>query len=378
MTLNLILPPTLEEKIKHYLIYNNISTTNYKLLSDKIMKASDYYIKNQNSPTPWEKDYMLNSQILYFLPLNFLKVSGAIQRGLEVNFFDNKIEHIIDFGSGLGAATLALIYNLKNNKIKKISFIEKNNLATKIHKNFFTPEIFLNQNFCNHNFSNHKIICEWHTTVKANLLSKNFSKSNLGIFSFSLTELNKIPSWIYKLDNLIIIEPSTKKQGRNLLQIREELSKHKFNIWAPCVHQHTCPLLKYSKKDWCHDRVFWEKSFWYKNIENKMPIKNDNITYSYLLAKKEPHYKTDNKNNILTRIIGDPLKEKGKTKQLICKNEAREFISYLQKKHKNFSKKNREICCSYYPCCSCYPYYHRGDLINLPSNYIKKGNELRL
>jgi len=58
-----------------------------------------------------------------------------------------------------------------------------------------------------------------------------------------------------------------------------------------------------------------------------------------------------------SRVIGDTLREKGKTRQAICRNSEREFLAWLKK-----SGPASEI--------------PRGSLIS-SQIYIKVGNELR-
>ena len=80
------------------------------------------------------------------------------------------------------------------------------------------------------------------------------------------------------------------------------------------------------------------------------------MTYSYLLARKDP---PSERSEQLARIVGDPLKERGKTKQLVCRGEQREFLSWL---HKQGEPKT----------------FYRGEVTSVPADIPKKGNELRV
>ena len=61
----------------------------------------------------------------------------------------------------------------------------------------------------------------------------------------------------------------------------------------------------------------------------------------------------------LVRVIGDTLREKGKTRQAICRNNQREFFSWL----KRFGKPQ---------------HLQHGDLVKLPSTFEQKGLEIRV
>jgi hypothetical protein len=60
-----------------------------------------------------------------------------------------------------------------------------------------------------------------------------------------------------------------------------------------------------------------------------------------------------------SRLTGDSLKEKGKTRQLMCRSSEREFLAWM---HKNKSEQTLP----------------RGELVNLPNDLEAKSNELRI
>ena len=154
----------------------------------------------------------------------------------------------------------------------------------------------------------------------------------------------------------MILEPSTSQDGRKLLETRRLLLEKGYSIWAPCTHQLNCPLLTHSKNDWCHDRVHVSSPDWFLELESHLPMKNKTVTTSYLLARKRKAPEFLQKK---ARLTGDTLEEKGKTRQLICRNEQREFLTWM---HKNIEPQTLA----------------RGELIDLPQDFEVKSNELRL
>ena len=89
-------------------------------------------------------------------------------------------------------------------------------------------------------------------------------------------------------------------------------------------------------------------------------MRNNTITTSYLLArKKKPSVAASSKR---VRLVGDQLPEKGKTRQLICRGENREYLSWM---HKNSNP----------------PQLFRGGFFDLPdseSDYDLISNEIRI
>ena len=293
----------LEQLIERELAYYKISLKDSRRIGESIMRLSDFYIENPDSPTPWKESWAQIAYLSYFLPLNYWRAQHVIQRGLAVGFFKN-IDRIIDFGSGIGSAGLALSEHFP---IQESLFIEHAQEAQKIHQRLIENK------------------GQWVTNYPTN---KKVSPKTLASFSYSLTEIQNFPQWALDCDQIMIIEPATEQDGRQLLQLRQKLIDQGFHIWAPCTHQKKCPLLTQTKTDWCHDRLVLKKPEWLAQIEKHIAMRNNTLTMSYILASKTP---APTYSEIEGRTTGDFLKEKGKSRQMICRNEDREFLTWLKK-----------------------------------------------
>jgi hypothetical protein len=303
-----------------------------KKLAQAVLELSNHFNQNSIKQSLWHDKNLQAAYLAYFLPLNILRIMSL---KTEIEFLFNNDTEIIDFGSGPGSFHLALLAELKL-PFKNIEFIEKDLSAIGMHKDLI-------RGLTNNN------PMEW--TNGVNLQTKD----KLGVFSYALNELETYPKWLFDFESIIIIEPSTQMFGRKLMELRAQLMEHGFQILAPCTHQTACPLLTQSKKDWCHHRIPIKMPHEWLALEKQLPMKNNTITFSYLVASKT----VQNKNVGSTRVIGDTLKEKGKTRQAICRNNDREFLSWL-KKNKNAEK------------------IPRGSLIQLPEDLEKKGDEVRV
>jgi ribosomal protein RSM22 (predicted rRNA methylase) len=299
-----------------------------KLKSADILELSDIYIRNEGSPEIWDKPKFMVAYLKYFLPLNLIRLQAIRIEAERLGFFEG-IEEVIEFGSGPGTSQIALDGTLKN---VPWHCIESASHARKIHQALAKSLNLSTPHFAEPDFS--------------------IPKNRLGVFSYSLCEAS-LPEWSQNCDSLLILEPSTQWAGRRLMELRQNLIQNGYFIWAPCTHQLDCPLFKHSNKDWCHMRTHWTQPQWFSDIEAKLPMKNDSLTYSYLLAKKSP-LKIEN----YTRIIGDTLYEKGKSRQAICRNAEREFLAWLKRDGEG-------------------PRIPRGSLVKIPSQSLIKGNEIR-
>jgi hypothetical protein len=326
------------------------------ITAQNILRQSDFYIENPKTPTPWDKDFVRKAQLAYYLPLNLIRsmrVYKQLKNNPNLNFesFFSGIENYWELGSGLSPSYFALKETFPSLQFSSVNFIESSQYAQEFHKSLLTLYM---ENLNNQNLDNH------HWIKKEPTRNDKISK-DLVVCSYALTEFEVVPEWLFQAKAIIIIEPATREDGRKLLALRSDLIKNGFEIWAPCLHQMNCPLLQETKNDWCHDRVHFEKPEAFQKIENLLPIKNDTLTLSYLVAKKKSDIKTDSASSLSTntvRVIGDFLNEKGKSRQLICRNSKREFLTQLKRKLTPLE-------------------FERGDILKISSPIKEIGNELR-
>lgn len=318
------LPAVLEKNISVALGDYGLQVSDSRKLAESVLKLSDHFISGTGE-TPWKEKWAQIAYLVYFLPLNFLRAQAVIDQGLAKNFFSG-LKHVVDFGAGPGTASMALekIFSSQD-----FLLVEKATSAVDLARKHFNT---------------------FHFSDKVGRISSH----TLGVFSYSLNELDILPEWATQCEALMLIEPSTQDDGRMLQALRKNLMAQGFYMWAPCTHQQDCPLLIHSKKDWCHDRIFFEAPDWFLKIEDHLPIKNRTLTFSYLLARKtDPAHSPE-----IGRLVGDQKEEKGKTRQMFCRSDKREFLAWL---HRN----------------GPVPEYFRGELFQLPKHQ-EISNELRL
>ncbi len=308
-------------------------------MAESILRLSDFYIQSPEGTTPWSQEYCQIAYRHYFLPLNYLRCQRVIEKGAQVGFFQG-LSHFIDWGCGPGTASIAIAENKElRTQIKKQILIDQSilplNSFQDMHGTLVHPEKTSD------------------ISLKKYLDQKNQSCL---IFSYSLTEIKELPRGFDQFEAMMILEPSTSQDGRKLLELRQQLIEKGYSIWAPCTHQLHCPLLIESKNDWCHDRLKVNAPEWFDELEQLLPMKNRTITTSFLLARKTPspvYQKT------VGRLTGDSREENGKTRQLFCRSEKREFLTWMHKK----------ITPQIFP---------RGELVQLPPQVEEKSNELRV
>jgi hypothetical protein len=322
------LPERYQEKIEAALKDVGYSLKDPRPIAESVLQLSTHY-QTPSSTTPWSSKEFRAAYLAYFFPLNYIRNAKMYGEAINLKFPQN-FSHFIDFGCGLGSSLLAA---------QDMQFL-KPEIPIYGIDNFSTPLEVLKSHFLDG------------MPLRSEIPAK--ITSSFGVFSYSLNELAKTPSWLFDLEHLLILEPSTSVHARKLMDFRTTLLEKGFHIWAPCTHHEHCPLLQHSKRDWCHDRIHWDQPAWFQEIEKLLPIKNNTLTTSYLLASKTPP-----PLSAYGRIVGDELPEKGKTRWMFCRGENREFLSWLSR--------NGEA-----------PSWKRGQLFLEPPVHELKGNELRL
>ncbi len=335
------IPPQLEAWINFCLQGLGSSLSHSKSLAAAIKRMSDFYVESPEGQTPWSEPWCRQAQLAYYFPLNFLRNLRVFDELRRQNFFDSSF-HWNEFGVGLGPSLEAYL--------------------TTHPKQFFLKGTQLNEiaksarDLTDHRFHDlHQYKLNWATQSPKVFLPPD----TLLVMSYSLTELKTLPEWAWTAQSIIIIEPSTREDGRRLMSLRTEALKQGFSIIAPCTHSSDCPLLTQSKRDWCHDRFGFNRPQWMLEIESYLPIINPTLTVSYLALKKMPQTKIRAPINPLIRVVGDFLDEKGKSRQLICRNSKREFLTFLKKLAQP-------------------PEFFRGDLLQIDEPIVIKGDELRV
>lgn len=182
---------------------------------------------------------------------------------IDQHFKDLNIQSVLDWGCGIGTASLALSEHFKN---LECYLVEQDPQAKAYAAHFL-------KHFYPTNY------------VYTDEISKNV---DLSIFSYSLSEML---NWQTILDTvwdkttyLLIIEPGTTLHFKQLLAVRDHMLAKGVHLWAPCCHTKTCPL---QPNDWCHFAVNVPRSKEHRLLKNaKRSFEQE--AYSYMLFSKEP------------------------------------------------------------------------------------------
>ena len=271
-----------------------------------VLALSDFYLGHAGERTPWTQAFAAPAYLGYFLPLNYARVR-AVWREVLRFIPTEALGSIVDFGSGSGAVHFAL-EDEEAFAPRPLSCVERSPEARAIHRRL--AELRGGR---------------WRPQTSA---PARVEAGAMAVYSYAFLEMQPELADLERFDHLLILEPSTRECGRQLMSWRQRLIDRGYRALAPCTHDVACPLLVESNKDWCHYRVTFEGPSWWPALEDALPMKNRTLTYSYLLMSRTV---ADQTWRGAARVIGDTLPERGKTRQLICRGPHREFLSWLHR-----------------------------------------------
>ena len=182
-------------------------------LAHAVQRISDFYISKPSGKTPYELPGAPAAYLLYYTLLNHVRTLAVFREAENLGFFDG-IHRAIDWGSGMGAAWLAL-QDIAPNVLGSSLAFDRSTQALDVQRAL--RRIFVADG-----------VTEKHPlTIDDRKLREFMAGGNLdktmAVFSYSLTELDGLPDWVLDCEALAIIEPGTNQDGRRLLAIRENL-----------------------------------------------------------------------------------------------------------------------------------------------------------
>ena len=162
-----------------------------------------------------------------------------------------------------------------------------------------------------------------------------------------------LKGYLHKWGKALVMEPALQKTTRELMELHDEIVQRRSGfIYAPCLHQAVCPMLKANDRDWCHTYIPWERPGWIEKIDRLVGIRKDYLKCSYLLLGTEPAPATDES---LWRVVSGPLNSRGKSERLLCGPAGLPRLLRIRRLDRDCSPANRG-----------FDELERGDVVRLP------------
>ena len=287
--------------------------------------------------------------LLYFLPVNFLKVVHILNEFNPSEIVGGKVR-ILDMGAGQGTSMLGIMSFyadlLDQKKIKEVwldfTLVDQSYAALQdalnLHQAYAEELQEKNGGF--------RSICsvknydlrrgglkrflrnfKYHLIVVANVLNEFSDREASASFVESLVTDHLEPA----TGRLILIEPALQKTSRDLQWVRDQIVTRKKMgvVYAPCLHQEVCPLNVANKRDWCHFYFSWQRPKFIQKVDHLIGNKKNWLACSYLVLGRGQ--KGQEKENRVWRVISNRMPTNGKEEVVLCGPKGRYHVELLDK-----------------------------------------------
>lgn len=270
---------------------------------------SNYQELQQEYRTGKRVGYKDAKQIKAYVFTRFPATYAVCLELIERHIKNLPIKSILDWGCGIGTASLALSKYFSD---LECFLIEQDKQA----KNYALQ-------FINHFYPRH--IIHQDTSPKS---------IDLSICSYSLGE---VKNWEEHLDNiwkntnyLLIIEPGTTTHFQKLLKMRDYiLSQQNAYLLGPCCHSKICPL---KENDWCHFSINVPRSKEHRALKNaRRGFEHE--AYCYMFFSKIPK----NQHNF-GRLVAPPRAHGGHIDLKICTRNGNILKTTISKSSGNYKQ----------------------------------------
>lgn len=166
----------------------------------------------------------------------------------------------------------------------------------------------------------------------------SYPEAELVVSAFALNEVGH-KARMHTLDKLwratrrflVIVEPGTPENYREMMEIRDHLLPH---LVLPCPHHNRCPMID---DDWCHFRTRVIRSKLHRTLKSGVRGFEDE-KFTYLVFSKQP---LPSPNAVVVR---KPLLQKGVVHTTLCTREGLVSKSFAKSDREGFRKaKNLEL-----------------------------------
>ena len=315
-----------------------------------------------------QKEYR-SGYILYFLPVNALKVTTLLQRTRVFTPKKNLVLRFLDLGCGPGTALVGTFQALEETIVPHTetlelhwTLVDQNRLVLQDAQAFH--EAFLGE--LRRKFPEKKITSNIHV-ISGNLFTQKISQivpAQKYDLIFALNFLNEFPrekrlnlvdglvrNYLHPEGKILLMEPALRLTSREIMKLHDELlTNNVIAVLSPCLHQSACPMLSDNNRDWCHTYIDWNIPNFISKLDHLAGIRKDYLKCSYLLLGHKPK----SYSNQEWRVVSGQLNSKGKSERLLCGSGALPKLLRTTRLDKDATAQNRP-----------FDYLERGDLVQM-------------
>lgn len=281
---------------------------------------------------------LLNAYGLFFFPQTFSRTRFPLLELLEYRGWAPPSDaRILDLGAGLGAAGLSAATLLRDKGAQSISLhaVDHSTKAlTVLEEQARQPELsgWLKSETTTADFRD-----------VLNLSAVTRHKYDLIVISFAVNEAfsggatGLIYNWLKQLSTLLspqgvilVTEPSVRISAETLQRVRDQIAADdELKIVAPCLHAHSCPLLR-DGRFWCHEVRRWRPNWSLEYLNRKLFRDIRDQKYSFLALTSGAWYQQPPADERHFRMIAPMSVQKGHLLTAGCAADGERYEIDLQ------------------------------------------------
>lgn len=305
-----------------------------KSLSSRVQKHSDAFTRHRESRKQdyFAQDLDVAAYLLHFHTSSMARTLACLQQ-LPTHITFPSTLHVLDVGCGTGAATEALIrwMNTHHPHVKlEVTLVDISRRVLSCARQRLSKLASVTLQV--HHGTIEDIQDKYDIILAAHVFNENEAQTT------ALCVVERLN----RHGCLLLLEPALIDPTRSLMSFKNELVAEGLCTWAPCTHDHACPMLN-EPKQWCHFDVPWSPGPIRTYFDQSMNHDTTRLSFAYLLMGRKPH-QTD-----AGRVVSHVLKSTFKKTSLIkvcCEASVQDW--YFPKKHPLFVQQSK------------------GDLVDIP------------
>ena len=131
-----------------------------------------------------------------------------------------------------------------------------------------------------------------------------------------------------KATRWLLIDAGDATRARKIQSFRQVALSRGFRVIAPCPHESACPALV-RKKDWCHSKTERELPVRLAAFARAVGRDDTSMNLSYLALDRDAGH--DGSRPAALRVLGDPIREKGRVRLPVCGPDGVRFLQALKR-----------------------------------------------
>ena len=331
------------------IISKSLLASHIKTLSALTTHASAKAVKSLQRGLTGERElsgdkYMDNAELLgaysaYYFPISYMQMSYALS-ALPLPVHKDSSFRLLDFGSGQGAATSALldkIFTACPNASVSINLVDHSKKALELATSFLKKEYpsvsvktycldVMRQNIPH-------AIGKIDIAVSCHLINELWQSADDRIIKrFAL--IKGIAQLLTDEGILCLTEPAMLKTSRELLELRDMAIREKlFSVIAPCSHNKACPALSAGINHTCHAEMPFIDVGRVKALADSAGLDRESVKMTFIIfskAKRELEIEDDAKEKTtISGVVSSEgmLNKSGRIRYLICTEGKRVAVS---------------------------------------------------